>query len=57
MSAPSVTDRVTIARELLEGWPEAEYDELPADCRANIQEAIEFLLEVERELSGGETKK
>lgn len=56
MSPHSMSDRVATARELLEGWPEEEYDALPADCQANVQEAIEFLASVEREISDDETE-
>lgn len=49
--------RVAAARELLEGWEDADYDALPADARANVQEAIEFLRRVETDAAGRGSKK
>lgn len=57
MSAHTDAWRVAAARELLEGWEDADYDALPADCRANVQEAVEFLRRVETDVVDGGSKK
>lgn len=56
MKGPRAPARVSEARRLLEeGTP--EYDGLPPACRAYLQEAIEFLIQVEADLSGNAPKK
>ena len=57
MSAVPEAWRVAAARELLEGWQDADYDELPANSRANVQEAIEFLRRVETDAAERGSKK
>lgn len=57
MNAHTDAWRVAAARELLEGWEDADYDALPADSRANVQEAIEFLRQVETDGSERGAKK
>lgn len=56
MSLP-IDQRVAAARELLEGWSDDEYEQLPAECKVNLQEAVEFLGFYERERQRGGVKK
>lgn len=56
MSEPTVPVRVTAAKRLLEEGV-AEYDSLPPGCQAYLQEAIEFLTQIEEALAGGGPKK
>lgn len=43
MTGLSIDSRVVAARELLLGWENAEYDTLPPEAKAAIQDAIEHL--------------
>jgi len=53
----SVLARVAAARDLLEEGADEEHGSLPPECRANLQEAIEFLIAFEEEFDGDEGKK
>lgn len=55
MNDPTVSDRVSTAKRLLEGGT-GEYDQLPPGCQAYLQEAIEFLTQVEAGLQRPERK-
>lgn len=39
----TIDQRVSVAREILGGWSQPEYEALPTDCKVNLQEAIDFL--------------
>lgn len=56
MNDSTVPVRVAAAKHLLLSGA-SEYDELPARCRAHLQEAIEFLTQVEADLEGAGPKK
>lgn len=50
MSRLSVDGRVAAARELLQGLPDHEYAELSPESKTDLQEAMEFLHDAERQL-------
>lgn len=39
----TIEQRVAVARELLDGWTESEFDSLSVECRVNLVEAVEYL--------------
>lgn len=53
----SIDQRVAAARELLDDWSSEEYEQLSAECKVNLQEAIEFLEFYEQERQHGGVKK
>lgn len=57
MTGIPIPARVAAARALLEGWSRREYESLPVECQANLQEAREFLDAAARGCSERETKK
>lgn len=54
MSDLTLPVRITAARRLLSEGME-EYHDLPPQCQAHLQEAIEFLTQVETHLEGNGT--
>jgi hypothetical protein len=38
-----IDQRVAAARELLGGWSSEEYEDLSAEAKVNLQEAVDFL--------------
>ena len=52
MSDLTLPVRITAARRLLSEGME-EFHDLPPQCQAHLQEAIEFLTQVESHLDGG----
>lgn len=54
MSDLTLPVRITAARRLLSEGME-EYHDLPPQCQAHLQEAIEFLTQVETHLDGNGT--
>ncbi|MBV0925448.1 hypothetical protein KTS45_14670 [Halomicroarcula limicola] len=52
-----IDQRVAVARELLSGWSEDEYEGLSAECKVNLQEAIDFLQYYEQARREDEVKK
>ena len=49
----TIDQRVSAARELLRGWTESEFDQLPVECRVDLVEALEYLDRFEQTSDGG----
>jgi len=49
----TIEQRVSAARELLNGWSEAEFESLSVECRVDLVEAIEHLDRFESAGNGG----
>lgn len=52
MTRLTVEGRVAAARELLQGVSETEYATLPAESKAELQEAMEYLMDAEQRMNG-----